>query len=199
MNHATLEMDFFEPIFLVCTLDSNDGFAFEAPPPDPALRPQTAGGGAGSEEGEGADGGGAGLECISTELLHQLQSDQLTVRQFCSALMTYVTPLVVNYLNRDFPWVTTPTASPTDLRGHGGGEERSRMVAVCVCVCLQLVECGVELMECEATPSRLHHQEDDGILRVSLEWVGKREHQLLPILEEHVLVLYSVCGGQTSL
>ena len=138
----------------------------DAPPPHPEPRPQAAGG---SEEEGGAGGGSGGLETYSSEMLQQLQSNQLSVRQFCSAIMTYVTPLVVSYLNRDFPWVTTPT-TPT-MKGRGGGEQRKvlppcRTVAVCVCVCLQLLECGVELMECEATPSRIHQQEDDKILRV---------------------------------
>ena len=146
-----------------CSLisDSNEQFPFEAPPPQPEPHPQEPVGGAGSE--------GAGLESHSSEMLHQLQSNQLSVRQFCSSVATFVTPLIVGYLSRDFPWVT---ATPTHPQG-GANERRQvlppcRTVAVCVCVCLQLLECVVELMECEAVSSRLIQQEDDKIVRVSL-------------------------------
>ena len=138
-------------------LDSNDQFPFQAPPPQPQPHPHPG----------GSEGAGGGLESHSSEMLHQLQSNQLSVRQFCSSVMTFVTPLVVSYLNRDFPWVTAPT------RGRGGGDEQRkalppcRTVAVCVCVCLQLLECVVDLMECEAMPARLHQQQDGKILRVS--------------------------------
>ncbi len=145
---------------LLLILDSNDQFPFQAPPPDPEPHPVP--------HPQPDSEGGGGLESHSSEILHQLQSNQLSVRQFCSSIMTYVTPLTVSYLNRDFPWVTAPPS-----RGGGSGNERRkvlppcRTVAVCVCVCLQLMECGVELMECEAMPARLHQQEDDKIVRVS--------------------------------
>ena len=133
----------------ILLLDANDQFPFEAPPPDPRPPPAPA-------SGVASEGG---LESHSSEMLQQLQSNQLTVRQFCSSIMTFVTPLIVGYLNRDFPWVVAGTDRKKVL-------PPCRTVAVCVCVCLQLLECGVELMECEAVPARLHQQQDHKILRV---------------------------------
>lgn len=87
------------------------------------------------------------LEYLSADVLHQLQANQLSVRQFCSTLTTFTTPLLMAYLDRDFPWMKSANEK---------GTSPPRSVAMHVHVCLQLLECAVELMECEtmATPGQ---------------------------------------------
>lgn len=70
------------------------------------------------------------------------QSDQLSVQLFCSSLLTFVAPLLLGCLNRDFP---------VQAGGNEQGSSPPGGVARHVSACLQLVECAVDLMECDIT------------------------------------------------
>lgn len=102
---------------------------------------------------------GGSLECLTGDMLHQLQSNQLSIKQFCSSMATFVVPLLLAYLNRDFPWLSG------SANEQGPSPSARASVAKHVHVCLQLVESVVELMECETVANR-PAQQDDKKLRV---------------------------------
>ncbi len=80
------------------------------------------------------------IEFLSNDAVHQLQSCQLTIRAACHSIMKFIAPLILECLNRDFPW------------GAGANEKGSTPIqtpAAYVYICLQIVEGTVEIMEAE--------------------------------------------------
>lgn len=89
------------------------------------------------------------MEYMPGDMLYRLQSNQLSVGGFASALISSGGQLLLACLDKD------ASCPPSD---QGGPLASS--VSVCVLVCLQLVECAVELVECDSASSMLIQQDD---------------------------------------
>ena len=94
-------------------------------------------------------------------MLHQLQSNQLSVRHFCSTLVTFTAPLLLAYLDRDFPLSTNERGVPSTVLTP------ARCMARHVQLCLEVLGAAVELMECETRAGSSSPAQHHNKLRVS--------------------------------
>ena len=70
-------------------------------------------------------------------MLEQLQSEQVSLDQYCSSVITSTAPLLPGYLNKQLTWTT----SDGERLGAGGSS-----VAAHLAVAMELVSAVVELM-----------------------------------------------------
>lgn len=82
-----------------------------------------------------ANGPTGDLEQLNPEMIIQLQLEQVSLEQFSHALITSVAPLLIGYLNRDFPWIR-------EGRSHSAAQ-----LTACIAVCLQLLLAATDLLE----------------------------------------------------
>ena len=87
-------------------------------------------------------------------MVYQLQSNQLTIGQFSSSIISFIAPLVIDYIDRDFPWLI-----------NDKGSAPYRTSALYIGICLQLLECAVQLLELEEMSSACK-QHDESKLKV---------------------------------
>ena len=79
------------------------------------------------------------LEELTAEMLKQLQSEQISLDQYCSSVITTAAPLLPGYLNKPLTW-TAPD-------GEGSGVAVGHSVAAHVAVAMELLSAVVELMD----------------------------------------------------
>ena len=82
------------------------------------------------------------LESLTSEILDQLQSEQLSLDHYCCTVITSVAPLLPAYLNRQLSW--TPAHGDTSSWSTAGG----------VTVCVQVMSAVVELIEAKKWRTR---------------------------------------------
>ena len=123
------------------------------------------------------------MEYLPGDMLYRLQSNQLSVGAFASALISSGGSLLLACLDKD-------AASPSDQ----GESLMASSVSMCVLVCLQLVECAVELVECDSTSGMLI-QQDSRPSEVS----GRKWQQKITSLERPLVLRMYVCRRITKL
>ena len=74
------------------------------------------------------------LEQLTEDMLLQLQSEELPLEQYCHAVITHATPLMMSYMNKDFP------SSRKDTNDH-------RLPTAYMAVCLQLLFTTTDLLD----------------------------------------------------
>ena len=82
------------------------------------------------------------LEELAVEVLEQLQSEQVSLDQYCSSVIASTAPLLPGYLNRQLTWATSEGEGPLPLGGAGG-----QSVAAHLAVTMELLSAVVELMD----------------------------------------------------
>ena len=97
------------------------------------------------------------LEELTTEMLEQLQSEQLSMDQLFSSIMSKVSVLLTGYLNKHL----------TSMTSHGDELTKGGGVAADVALSIQLMVAAMELMEArEVTTSSAHPLIDVRMLRL---------------------------------
>lgn len=77
------------------------------------------------------------LEELTIEMLDQLQSEQLSLNQYCCSIITSIAPLLPGYLNKRLVWTTTDEDKLAP----------SESVAACIAVSTDLMSATMELIE----------------------------------------------------
>lgn len=75
-------------------------------------------------------------------MLEQLQSEQVTLDQYCSSIIASTAPLLPGYLNRQLTWATSEGEGSLHLGGAGG-----QSVAAHLAVTMELLSAVMELMD----------------------------------------------------
>ena len=81
------------------------------------------------------------LEELAVEVLEQLQSEQVSLDQYCSSVIASTAPLLPGYLNKQLTWAI-PEGEGQPLGGAGG-----QSVAAHLAVSMELLSAVVELMD----------------------------------------------------
>ena len=93
------------------------------------------------------------LEKLTVEMLEQLESEQVSLDQYCSRVITSTAPLLPGYLNRQLTWAASNGEGLPAGAGRGGGHS----VATHLAVAMELLSAVVELMD---TQRIIHHDKD---------------------------------------
>ena len=108
------------------------------------------------------------LEQLTEDMLLFLQSEQVSLEQYCHSVIASVTPLLLGYLNRHIP----------QLRGDGdvkGGDSSGscRPLPVYIAICLQLLGAVVDLLEQLSKHTGTTHlsQKNDTLVRTHTIYV----------------------------
>ena len=93
------------------------------------------------------------LEELTVEMLEQLESEQVSLDQYCSRVITNTAPLLPGYLNRQLTWAASDGEGLPAGPGRGGGHS----VATHLAIAMELLSAVVELMD---TQRIIHHDKD---------------------------------------